>query len=156
LSQQIARKLGMTKGEVWSIALAGRLHDIGKVTLPWGLLQKKGQFSSIERKHMQIHPEAGHSIIKAHINDPIILCAVLEHHERWDGSGYPKGKRRPSKPGQILAVTDYYDARQDPRSYRYATLAPKEAIDATMAEPFDPEVLDAFFTVVAKGHPQRR
>ena len=103
---------------------ASPMHDIGKIGIPDGILLKPGKLDEAEWKVMKRHPELGADIIGVH-DDPLLSTAhtiALTHHEKWDGSGYPKGLRKDEIPieGRIIAVADVFDALSSERPYKKA------------------------------------
>jgi putative two-component system response regulator len=146
----IARRLGLDEADVKRFRLAAPLHDIGKIGVPAGLLQKKGPLTDPERAVMQNHTDAGRDLLAGSGVDLLELAATIAwtHHERWDGSGYPRGLAGEEIPlaGRIVAVADVFDAITSDRPYR-AALSVEEAF-AIIAEQrgtgFDPAVVDAF------------
>lgn len=120
--QVLARGYGLTPNEVQLISLASQLHDIGKVGLPEGLLLQQGQYSETELNKIKRHTTIGAEILS---NSPSSLIQAgetiaLNHHERWDGSGYPKGISGEQIPlaARFCAVADVFDALTTPRPYK--------------------------------------
>src|SRR5262249_38582830 len=142
------------------LARTARLHDMGKVGVPDRLLNKAGELTGDEYEEMKKHPARGHEVIvraerDVGARDDAILAMAKEivytHHERWDGSGYPRGLRGGEIPvaGRLMAVVDVYDALVSKRVYREA-LPQAEAIRIRAAgrgAQFDPAVVDAFLQV---------
>ena len=142
---QIARKLSLGDEECEMLRLAGFLHDAGKLILAEGVLLRAARLTPQETRVVQTHPEEGYKLLRKFTQSKIILSSILEHHERIDGSGYPHHKTSPSVYGQIMGVADYFTARQEPRVYRHSLfLSRGQSYRATMAQPFEPEVLKAF------------
>jgi len=139
------------------IATLAPLHDIGKVGISDAVLNKPGHLTEAEYTEMKRHATLGHdSLLKAehlagvHDNEVLALAKeiVYTHHERWDGSGYPRGLRGTAIPlaGRLVAVVDTYDALVEARAYK-AALPPeraREIIVAGRGTHFDPDVVDAF------------
>jgi len=126
----------------------GRLHDIGKVGIPDGLLQKPGPLDPAERTLIQNHVTIGYQMLSGVSFLREALPIVRGHHERWDGGGYPDGLAGDEIPlhARLLAVADAYDAITSDRPYRLA-LTPEEAghrIRAEAGTQFDPAAIDAF------------
>jgi putative two-component system response regulator len=148
--QAIARRLGFDEERAELLRLASKLHDIGKIAVPDEILLKPGPLSRRERIAMERHTEAGHRILSGTDEDLLELAAAIAHthHERIDGSGYPRGLKGDEIPleGRIAAVADVYDALTSDRVYRSAR-STEEAIEFVKAgsgTAFDPRVVDAF------------
>src|SRR2546422_9758154 len=128
LCVRIGRQLGMTASEQRVLARSGLLHDIGKLAIPGSILHKHDPLDDSEWKLMRTHPEVGLRILQWAGKFERALLAVLYHHERMDGSGYPHGLVADSIPieARIVAVADTYDVLTTDRPYRQACGA-KEA-----------------------------
>ncbi len=121
-SVSIARELGLDETAVNDIRIGSLLHDIGKIGIPDSILLKNGKLSDIESELMKGHPRTGVNILsQVKLLDPM-RPAILEHHERLDGSGYPLklSDKQISWMGRIVAVADVYDAMTSNRPYRPA------------------------------------
>ncbi len=152
LAEKTARVLGMGRERRRIIRIAGELHDIGKIGIPEAILHKSGRLSAGEYDRMKMHPSQGANILEPLTIFESVLVAVLHHHERYDGSGYPNGLQGESIPrlAQILAVCDVWDALTTDRPYRPA-VSPDEAkkiIEEGKGSLFDPKVVKAFMHVV--------
>lgn len=116
--------MGESDSDVMAASLAGLFHDLGKAFLPKSLLASRGALTETERSLVMRHPVFGHSLLADSLGNlqPQVLLAVLEHHERYDGLGYPKGIGRNtiSRIGHLTALADSYDAMTSVRSYRKA------------------------------------
>jgi putative two-component system response regulator len=152
------RTYGLSDEEIRDLRMAGLLHDVGKIGIPDGILNKPEVLTAAEYEIMKRHPAIGASIIQRSRSLRPALPGVLHHHERWDGSGYPQGLRGPdiSLQGRILAVADAFDAMVTARPYR-----PARTAKAGLAEllrcagtHFDPEVVRAFVRAVETGDVQ--
>ena len=151
LCVQIGRQLAMTTAELRVLARAGLLHDIGKLAIPDQILDKHSALDESEWTLMRTHPEIGLSIL-GHGQSSRALLAVLYHHERLDGSGYPYGLGAESIPieARIVAVADTYDALTSDRPYRKAQKA-WEARRVLMEEArgrLDAKVVSAMFAAL--------
>lgn len=138
--------------EAWSelIFQAAPMHDIGKIGIPDHILLKPGKLDEKEWKLMRKHPKIGHDIIGSH-DSPLLQMAAdiaMAHHEKWDGSGYPKGLAKESIPlaARIIAVADVFDALTTVRPYKTAWPVPDAVafIQSEAGAHFDPQVVEAF------------
>ncbi len=147
LAAAIATELGLGEEAVKGIHLAGTIHDLGKIKVPAEILARPGQLSEIEERIIQIHPEAGWEILRGVEFPWPIAEMVLEHHERQDGSGYPRGLRGEQIPigARILAVADVVEAMASHRPYRPSRglNVALSQIEADRAVLFDAAVVDA-------------
>jgi PAS domain S-box-containing protein len=152
----IARELGLSPALCDVIATASPMHDVGKIAVPDAILYKPGPLTDDERATMQLHAEEGYRILAGSGAELLEMAATiaLSHHERVDGTGYPRGLRGDAIPlaGRIAAVADVFDALTSDRPYRAAL-----SLDETLAimrdgrgTHFDPEIFDAFLRVLAR------
>ncbi len=121
LMTALARELGLAPEQVRSAGLAGLLHDIGKMAVPSTILNKPGSLSEAEFSSVRAHPSAGHRMLQEVGEiDPVALDVCLHHHEKLDGSGYPKGLRGEdiSLFARMGAICDVYDAITSNRPYK--------------------------------------
>ncbi|WP_280547928.1 MULTISPECIES: HD-GYP domain-containing protein [unclassified Halomonas] len=102
------------------IALGGFLHDLGKIGVPDGILNKAGPLNEEEFAIIKTHPEIGHRLLSQHPLAPLVDLAVHAHHERPDGSGYPQGLKGEAIPlvARVVGIADAFDAMTSMRSYR--------------------------------------
>jgi HD-GYP domain-containing protein (c-di-GMP phosphodiesterase class II) len=133
------------------IALGLLLHDIGKLTISQQILNKAGRLTDAEWAEIRRHPEAGADMLGDNVSF-LIRAVVKQHHERWDGLGYPDGKSAEEihQFARIAAVADVYDAVTADRPYRRA-MPPHEGVKLIQdgaGTHFDPEVVDIFNKVV--------
>ena len=150
-SALIAASLGRNETYCDDLLYASRMHDVGKIGVPDAILQKPGKLTTEEWVVMRKHPEIGATLLHDAGNEMFRLSAevALTHHEKFDGSGYPYGRKGQEIPisGRIVAVADFFDALTMDRCYRPA-LPDEEAFqmlrDGAGAH-FDPEVVEAFF-----------
>lgn len=152
----IARRLNFSEPHCERLRAAAQVHDVGKLGIPDAVLRKPGPLTTEERRVMQRHTEYGHEILTGSGNDLVELAATiaLTHHERADGTGYPRGLRNDQipLPGRIAAVADVFDALTSDRVYRPA-FTPEQAVGIMLAgrgTQFDRTVLDAFLDVRAE------
>jgi putative two-component system response regulator len=146
----IAEALGLDKNACRTIYLAAPMHDIGKIAVADSILLKPARLTPEERAVMEHHTLHGHKIL-ADSKSPLIRQAAeiaVSHHERWDGSGYPKGLRGVEIPlfGRIAAVADVFDALTSERPYKSAW-KPEDAkahIVEASGSHFDPACVNAF------------
>lgn len=150
----IARRLGLGEELCELIRTASPLHDVGKIGIPDGILRKRGTLTARERKEMEKHAELGHEILAGSYSRVLRVAANIAytHHERVDGTGYPRGLAGDEIPveGRVAAVGDVFDALTSNRVYRGAMTHEKAIglIEAGRGTQFDPEVLDAFMAVM--------
>ena len=155
LSEAVALEMGLGLEEARRVGLAAMVHDIGKIEVPSEILSRPGRLGDIERKLIETHAEAGRRILKDIALDWPLAEIVHQHHERMDGSGYPRGL----SDGQILpeariiAVADTVEAMSAHRPYRPALgVAPAlEEIRRGRGTAFDSAVVDACLRVFEKG-----
>lgn len=147
----IARKIGLPEPCCQLLRLSSQLHDVGKVAVPDAILLKHGKLTPEEFEIVKGHVEAGDQMLSGSASEVVQLGALIArtHHERWDGTGYPRGLAGENIPveGRIAAVADVFDALTSNRVYRVA-LPVKSAIEIMRDERgshFDPEMLDALF-----------
>jgi diguanylate cyclase (GGDEF)-like protein/putative nucleotidyltransferase with HDIG domain len=150
-AEQIAQEMGLEPVQVERVRVAGVLHDIGKLGISDAVLLKPGALERHEWEEIMRHPELGARILE-HANLRDVANWVLSHHERLDGSGYPRALAGGSIPleGRILAVADAYEAMTADRPYRSA-LTPDEAraeLHRGAGSQFDPAVVAAFERVL--------
>jgi HD-GYP domain-containing protein (c-di-GMP phosphodiesterase class II) len=123
LAVEIGEQLGLSPTRLRSLAIGGLLHDIGKLSVPDSILQKPGPLDDDEFDVVKLHPERGRELLNELGGfDDTVRRLVLDHHERLDGSGYPRGLAgdQLDLATRILAVCDVYDALVSPRVYRSA------------------------------------
>jgi HD-GYP domain-containing protein (c-di-GMP phosphodiesterase class II) len=151
LASQVAREMGFDEHEVELVRMAGMVHDLGKIGVPESVLRKAGRLTDVEYEQVKLHPDVGRKIV-AEI--PLlfrITPAVLHHHERWDGRGYPSALKGESIPqyARILAVADSYDAMRSKRCY--STSMGRDEVIAEISKcdgiQFDPQVVAAFLRI---------
>jgi putative nucleotidyltransferase with HDIG domain len=151
-ARDIAIQAGLSQSERDKAHLCGLLHDIGKIGVPVGVLEKRGSLTTGEWSAVQSHAEVGASILDRIEGYEEIATAVRHHHERYDGEGYPGGITGEEIPllSRIVAVADAYSAMTSERPYRIA-LSGEEARDRLVRESgkqFDPAVVRALVAVL--------
>lgn len=138
LSSHLARNLLDNFEEILQEAAAGPFHDFGKICVPLEILTKKTALRKSDRKVLEHHTLAGFLLLSYYLKDPGILAAVIarDHHERLDGSGYPRGIPLSSRFVEIVAACDVYDALISPRPYRKSGYDNRTALEVitVMAE----------------------
>jgi HD-GYP domain-containing protein (c-di-GMP phosphodiesterase class II) len=155
LAVEVGEELGLSPVRLRSLAIGGLLHDIGKLSLPSAILQKPGALDDAEYEIVKLHPGRGQELLKELGGfDESVTRLVLDHHERLDGTGYPRRLRADELDlsTRILAVCDVYDALVSERVYRPAW--PQERALALLRDEsgtaFDERCVDALETVVAE------
>jgi response regulator RpfG family c-di-GMP phosphodiesterase len=150
-SKLFALYYGLSKEEAELLKQASPMHDIGKVAIPDAILNKPGRFDENEREIMNTHAMLGYEMLK-HSKRPILKAAAIvakEHHEKWDGTGYPNGIKGENIHiyGRITALADVFDALGSDRVYKKAW--DDERIFSLFKEErgkhFDPKLVDIFF-----------
>ncbi|MGB5867540.1 MAG: HD domain-containing phosphohydrolase [Arcobacteraceae bacterium] len=150
-SKILALKYGLSQEEAEMIKQASPMHDIGKVAIPDAVLNKPGRFDEEERKIMDTHAKLGFDMLNSS-NRPLLKLAATvayEHHEKWDGSGYPQGLKGESIniAGRITALADVFDALGSDRVYKKAWEDERifNLFKEERAKHFDPKLVDIFF-----------
>jgi len=153
-SALIARKMDLPDKVVELIQAASPMHDVGKIGIPDSILRKPGRLSDAEREVIKEHSVIGPEILGDPLNDLAEAAreVALTHHERWDGSGYPRGLKGDEIPlaGRIVGLADVYDALVSKRCYKEA-MPVEEALEILRQDSgkaFDPKVVDAFFAAL--------
>ncbi|WP_225827975.1 HD-GYP domain-containing protein [Streptomyces naphthomycinicus] len=155
----IARELGMDDERVEVLRFAGILHDVGKLGVPTRLLRKDGPLTPEERRIIELHPEYGHEMVRGISFLGEARAAILHHHERLDGSGYPYGLAGSQIPecARIVAVADAFDAMTSTRSYSRArpVAAAVAELERCAGAHFDPRMVTALVRAVRRSgwHP---
>lgn len=153
-SAMIARELGMGEERLEVVRIAGILHDVGKLGVPTRLLRKDGPLSPEERRIIELHPEYGHEMVRGIGFLGEARSAILHHHERVDGSGYPYGLTGEQIPvlARVVAVADAFDAMTSTRSYsraRPVTVALAE-LERCAGAQFDPDMVRALVDAIGR------
>jgi len=151
----IAEKMGFSQDQVKGIRMAGIIHDLGKISVPAEILSKPGRLNDMEFGLIKAHPRTGYDILKGIEFPWPIAEMVYQHHERMDGSGYPRGlKGKEILPeAQILGVADVVEAMASHRPYRAAlgTDAALDEISRNRGILYDSQVVDAFLKIPWDG-----
>jgi PAS domain S-box-containing protein/putative nucleotidyltransferase with HDIG domain len=147
LASAVAREMGMTEEQIEGIRVSGFLHDVGKIVVPAEILSKPGRINEAELSLIRTHSSAGYEILKLLEFPWPVAKAVLQHHERRDGSGYPGGLTAEalSVEAEILAVADVVESMASRRPYREALGIDKalEEISQKKGPLYNPQVVDA-------------
>jgi response regulator RpfG family c-di-GMP phosphodiesterase len=155
LAAATAEELALDAGTVRAVHLAGRLHDVGKIGVREAVLNKPGALTVDEYEHVKEHVRVGMEILAPLCHLGPVLDFVHDHHERWDGMGYPRGRRGDAITlgGRIIAGADVFDAITSERAYR-AAMPAGEALDylscGWSGTLLDPRVFDALSRVVRR------
>jgi HD-GYP domain-containing protein (c-di-GMP phosphodiesterase class II) len=150
-SLRLGRELGLEAGQMRSLEFGSLLHDIGKIGVPDAILRKPAKLSEEEWIKMREHPLHGQAILRGIEFLEGAARVVAQHHEKWDGSGYPLGLRGEEIDlnARIFAVADAFDAMTSDRVYRkgkpYESAA--EELQLFTGKQFDPQVVAAFHRV---------
>ncbi|MDB1124005.1 HD domain-containing phosphohydrolase [Vibrio algarum] len=147
----LALAVGMSQEDADTLRDAAPMHDVGKIGIPDSVLLKPGKLDREEWSTMQTHVEIGVSILGQYSDSKLMLMAIdvaQNHHEKWDGSGYPKGIKEQEIPitGRIAAVADVFDALTSERPYKEAWPVEKAVnlLTEERGKHFDPQIVDLF------------
>ncbi|MEV8531105.1 HD-GYP domain-containing protein [Streptomyces sp. NPDC051211] len=153
-SAMIARELGLAEDRLEVVRIAGILHDVGKLGVPTRLLRKDGPLTPEERRIIELHPEYGHEMVRGIGFLGEARSAILHHHERVDGSGYPYGLtgEQIPVPARVVAVADAFDAMTSTRSYSRARPVPVALaeLERCAGTQFDPAMVLALTAAVRR------
>jgi diguanylate cyclase (GGDEF)-like protein/putative nucleotidyltransferase with HDIG domain len=155
ICEAIASKMNLDKDTVTQLKIAGLIHDIGKIGIDEKILNKQGKLTLDERNDIERHPEIGWRLLSSTNEYSELAQFVLNHHEKWDGSGYPNGLKGEAIQieARIISVADAYDAMTSERSYRRG-LSMVEAIQELKrfsGTQFDPKIVEVFVNQVLTG-----
>lgn len=155
LALGLGNRLGLGPRQLKRLSLAAKLHDIGKVGLAEGILNKPTALSTEEYSSVRDHPVIGERILTPIIRSRDVLAAIRHHHERFDGGGYPDGLQGASIPylARIITVADCFDALTSSRAYR-AGLSQEAALDVLCRDSgkhFDPALVPVFVDMIKKS-----
>ena len=154
ISYHLARLWGMGDDESELLRLASPMHDLGKIGIPDNILLKPGKLTEDEMRVMRTHSSIGHRLL-CKSERPILQTAsiiALQHHERWDGKGYPRGLAGEDIPmgARCLCLADSFDAMTTARSYKTAmsVSAALDEIRRNLGTQFDPKIGLAFIKMI--------
>ncbi|MDI3534945.1 MAG: hypothetical protein PWQ82_1310 [Thermosediminibacterales bacterium] len=152
LSTMLAEKIGLSENQIITIKHGAMLHDIGKIEINRSILNKSERLTKEEWNILKQHPVWGAEIAKSINLVKAGLPAIMFHHERWDGKGYPNGLKGEEIPleARIICIADSFDAMTSHRPYRNA-LTIEQAIhelNRCRGTQFDPYLLDYFIPII--------
>lgn len=155
-AMRLARYIGLDDATKKRLSLASKLHDIGKVGLAEGILNKPAKLSDHEFDLVKEHPIMGERILRPIIRNRVVLSAIRSHHERFDGGGYPDQLRGEEIPflARMITVADCYDALTSSRAYRGA-MSQEDALAILhdgMGTQFDPHLIPPFLRMIRETH----
>jgi len=152
LAVAVGSHLGLGGEDLAILKLGALLHDVGKLEVPEAILSKPAALDKREWRAMRRHVDSGERLLHPDVDLPAVLAIVRWHHERWDGAGYPDGKRGNEIPlaARIVAVADAFQAMVEVRPYRKRRTerAALEEIRRHAGSQFDPRCVDALEDVV--------
>lgn len=150
-AEAVGREINLSEDQMRVLTISAILHDIGKIAVPEQILDKPGKLTDEEFAVVKKHPQAGADIIASIPSYDKILPGILHHHERWDGTGYPKGVKGDDIPlfARIICIADVYDALTDDRPYRKAWSSEQvmQFFEEQRSRMFDSELVDVFFNL---------
>ena len=152
LCDQMCEKMNLPESLKSELRLLAVLHDIGKVAIPQTILTKASELSLDEWRLIKQHPEIGYRIAQSSPDLAFIAKGILTHHERWDGTGYPRGLKGEDIPlsSRILAIVDAYDVMVSGRAYK-EKMSNEDAIEEikrTSGTQFDPNLAKIFIEII--------
>lgn len=154
LASMVGRAMNLSARELDDLSLLAALHDIGKVGIPDNILNKPGELTDDEWKTMRTHVEIGHRIASSSPDLVHIAEAILSHHERWDGGGYPRGLKGEEIPliARILTIVDAYDAITNDRPHSSARTrnAALNELRRCAGTHFDPNLVEVFVRLMSR------
>ena len=155
LTMSQAEHLGFTGQYLHAIGIAALLHDIGKIYIPDEILSKRGVLTPEERRIIETHPVKGARYLMGIDGIPkLAILSALEHHQKFDGSGYPsiKGGWTPNVTSQMISIADVFDAMRSRRAYQNAF--PQEKIEGVLLKgsgtQFNPVLVERFLKIIKK------
>jgi len=154
LAKKFAKKINLSASDMDNLKLITKLHDIGKVAIPERILKKPSKLSDEEWEIIKGHSESGYRIVKSIPKFASIADAVLSHHERWDGKGYPRGLKGEDIPflARIISIIDAYDVMIHDRPYKRSVSKEEalEEIKRCAGNQFDPGLAAEFIKIIKK------
>jgi HD-GYP domain-containing protein (c-di-GMP phosphodiesterase class II) len=153
----IAQELDLDLPQIETLKLAAFLHDIGMIGVPEALMRRPARLTASEFASIKLHPAMGAAIVSTvgELNE--IMPVIRNHHERWDGGGYPAGKARGDIPlmSRIVAVADAFSAMTTDRPFRSGRSAPEagEILRTGSNLQWDPDCVEAFLSAYFRGNP---
>lgn len=148
LAYSLGQRVDLSVDQLDLLGFSARIHDIGKIAINEFVINKPGRFTEAEYIMVQQHSMLGSKLVESLNLDPIIPETILNHHENFDGTGYPNGKAGEEIPltARIIRITDTYDALTSDRGYRPA-FSHRKAIQIMEKDRhcFDPQLLEVFF-----------
>lgn len=156
ISAELAKAVGLSDAECELILNSSPMHDIGKLGIPDSVLLKPGKLDAAEWEIMKAHTIIGAEILSGGDSELLIQAKLIAmtHHERWDGSGYPKGLKGEEIPlvGRIVALADVFDALTSERPYKeaWSVTEAKNYILEMSGKQFDPKLVEIFFSILPK------
>jgi putative nucleotidyltransferase with HDIG domain len=155
-AESLAGALGYSDSDLELVRAAVLLHDLGKIAVPEALLARKGLLEENEIALMRHHPRVGHQLLSEQRLPEPVLGAVLHHHERWDGIGYPDRLKKDATPelARLIGLCDAYENMTSWRPYRKAPFAPSRALielNKHAERQFDPRMVKAFAELADAG-----
>lgn len=147
----LGRYYGLNENDIHLLVIASPLHDVGKMGIPDSILLKPGPLDETEREIMKMHAQMGYDILKHSQRDAILAAATIahQHHEKWDGTGYPKQLNGENIHifGRIVAVADVFDALMTKRPYKdpWPIEKVREFFEQEKGKAFDPVLVDLLF-----------
>jgi len=150
----LARRLGFNEIQIAHLQTASYLHDVGKIAVPEAILCKPGPLNEEEREIVKTHSLRGYQLVEAAGLDPIVKRAILEHHEWFDGRGYPEGRKGTeiSLEARILAIADAFEAMISERPYRPAKsiYQAQRELKKCAGSQFDPMLVTIFLELIGE------
>ncbi len=154
-TEALARRLNLPARDIEQFGYSAILHDVGKITVPDSILKKAGKLTALERAQIEDHTISGERILSLRPFFSVARQIARSHHENWDGTGYPDRLTAGAIPlaARIVRLADVYDALRSPRVYKPAWSHgdANEAIVRGRETLFDPDVVDAFLSLVDEG-----